>query len=718
MSRPRKSDVYKANATALGDLATPLRDAAKTLRGSAERGYTTIDNFDWLGDTREAAVGRAQREMTQNRAKADHLDALADAYENGSKTMQPMIESLKSKGQGLEGNHFEVAEDWKVTDKYDYDAARKLAKMMDPDGSAGLQAQVDQLQAQRANEATTETGNLQRLADELGTADTNTDTAIGRALAALGQPPAPAPAAGTARASTGPAVAATPTAGPVDPATVDPKVLGLLPGVDPRATAPGMPAGSLPELLDAASKTKPTIDPRAGSLTDKLLRIDPTMAARQTYVEKIPGVDPNSPAGQAGIAAVRNLAQAQGLTPAQVEAKVQDAIKASSQDRYVTKFADPNAPSASPSEHVSRDFGEQFNRFTYGVSESATHTVDGQIEQAKILAGQGGPGQPTAAEAWKALGINAAHQAHELMTDPLAAPKMGIQEARDFANSPSEYIGKNIIHGTEALATGAIGGEAAAGARGLLGDLVGTEGRTATHELGDSTPGHHTPAGGDHTPLPMEHGGTPLRSAEDILNDSRAAHRAERDQMEWDRGERNLQDIATQRGVSVDDLPRTPQYDLNHPAYTDKHAADHSAEIDRQTQLWEHGFNTQTVQQVLDNMEIPRAPTTDLRDALREGLNVQGYDDLRAAGYSAADAKVHARDYAEAQFPKDSGLIPQPVLHNPDGGLGGPPVPITYGDWQVNNALGTLTKQQKDVVRAWLLDQDPNAIVNIRLDGG
>ncbi|NOR99678.1 RNase A-like domain-containing protein [Mycobacteroides abscessus] len=508
MSRPRKSDVYKANATALGDLAKPLREAARTLRGSAQRVYTTIDDFDWLGDTREAAVGRAERDMTQNRVKADHLDALAEAYENGSKTMQPMIEGLKSKGQGLEGNTFEVSEDWKVTDKYDYAAARRLATMMDPDGTAGLQAEVDKLQARRANEATAETGNLQKLADELGVADTNTDTAIGKALAALGQAPGPAPAAGTAGPSATP-VAATPTAGAVDPATVDPKVLGLLPGIDPSATKPGTPAESLPDLLAAASKTKPTLDPNAGSLTDKLLRIDPTMAARQTHVEKIPGVDPNSPAGQAGIAAVRNLAQAQGLTPAQVEAKVQDAIKASSQDRYVTKFADPNAPSASPSEHVSRDFGEQFNRFTYGISESATHTVDGQIEQAKILAGQGGPGQPTAAEAWKELGINAAHQVHELTTDPLAAPKIGIEQAKDFINSPSEFIGKNIIHGTEALATGAIGGEAAAGARGLLGDLTATEGRALTHELTDSTPAHHTPAGGDHTPSSAgDHGGS------------------------------------------------------------------------------------------------------------------------------------------------------------------------------------------------------------------
>lgn len=286
-------------------------------------------------------------------------------------------------------------------------------------------------------------------------------------------------------------------AAPTDPATIDPKVAALVPGLDPNATkaAGALPQGSLPELLDAASKAKPPIDPSAGSLTDKLLRIDPTMAARQSHVEKTPGqaLDPNSPAGKASINSLRGMYQSQGLPPAQVEAKVQEALKAGGQDQYAVKFADPNAPSATPSEHVSRDFGEQFNKFTNGISDAATRTIDGQIEQGKILTGQAGPGAPGVAEAWKELGINAAHQVHELTTDPLAAPKMGIEQAKDFINSPSEFIGKNIIVGTEALATGGIGGEAALGARGLLGDLTGTEGRALTHGLDDATPSHHTP---------------------------------------------------------------------------------------------------------------------------------------------------------------------------------------------------------------------------------
>lgn len=234
---------------------------------------------------------------------------------------------------------------------------------------------------------------------------------------------------------------------------------------------------------------------------------------------------------------------------------------------------------------------------------------------------------------------------------------------------------------------------------------------------GNPTIGDHSPVGGDHHPNgPVaDHGGAPLRSPDDILHEARESHRAERDQMDWDRGEQNLQDLATHHGVSVDELPRTPQYDVDSPSYTDKHEANHSAEIDRHAQLWEHGLNTQSVQQVLDHMEAARPPSTEIRNDLREGLYDYGVEDLIDAGYSASDAKRLARDYADAQFPAGSGLIPQPVIHNPDIKFGGYTNGLTYGDWQVNNALGNLTKQESDAFKAWLKTQDPNAIVNIRL---
>ncbi|EIC63619.1 hypothetical protein OUW_20586 [Mycobacteroides abscessus M93] len=419
----------------------------------------------------------------------------------------------------------------------------------------------------------------------------------------------------------------------------------------------------------------------------------------------------------------RKLLQGQGVPADQIESRVNAAVQSAQNPHFMPDAEPMRTPGQVP---LHNSPGDQFNDIVGRANDSATKTIDGQIEQAKVLTGQAGPGAPGVAEAWKQVGLGAVQQVHELTSDPLAAPKMGIEQAKEFYNHPGEFIGKNLIHGTEALGGGAIGGEAAAGARGLLGDLTGTEGRALTHGLDDASPGHHTPAGGDHpgggrpgpehgVPAAAEHSVGPLRSADEILHEARDAHRAERDQMDWHRGEQNLQDLATHHGVSVDELPRTPQYDIDHPTYTDKHAAEHAAEIDRQTQLWEHGFNTQSVQQVLDNMDATRPPSTGLRDELREGLSDYGYEDLRKAGYGPQQAEQLAKTYANEQFPKDSGLIEQPVIHNPDGAIGGYKDALTYGDWQVNNALGNLTKQEKDALRAWLQTQDPNAIVNINL---
>ncbi|GFG83280.1 hypothetical protein MPRG_65560 [Mycobacterium paragordonae] len=172
--------MYKANANALGDMATPLRETATKLASSGERVHNTVHDFDWQGQARDAAAVRADRELTQDRIVAADMNALADAYENGRDTMQPIIDGLKAKAQGLEADHFAVSEDWVVTDTYDYAAAKKLATLMGLDDSA-----INALQAQRANEAATETGNLQRLADALGTADADTAAAINNATAAL-----------------------------------------------------------------------------------------------------------------------------------------------------------------------------------------------------------------------------------------------------------------------------------------------------------------------------------------------------------------------------------------------------------------------------------------------------------------------------------------------------------------------------------------------------
>lgn len=209
--------------------------------------------------------------------------------------------------------------------------------------------------------------------------------------------------------------------------------------------------------------------------------------------------------------ATRALLQKQGVPADQIEQQVNAAAERAQTPHFLHDAEPMRRPGEVP---LHNSPGDQFNDIMGRASDSATKTVDGQIAQAKILTGQAGPGAPGVAEAWKELGINAAKQAHELTTDPLAAPKMGIEEAKEFYNHPGESIGKNIILGTEALATGGVGGEAAAGARGLLGDLTGAEGRALTHDL----PGSHDPLPTAHAPdhpAPQAEHHTPIGDSPD-----------------------------------------------------------------------------------------------------------------------------------------------------------------------------------------------------------
>ncbi|MDM2171565.1 WXG100 family type VII secretion target [Mycobacteroides abscessus] len=242
-------------------------------------------------------------------------------------------------------------------------------------------------------------------------------------------------------------------------------------------------------------------------------------------VGAVPGVgniDKTKPAKLAPTLADRDVPAFKDLTrqnlinakvPAdQIEQRVNDAVKAAQAPRFLPDADPMRTPGEVP---LHNSPGDQFNDIVGRANDEATKTIDGQIEQAKILTGQAGPGAPGVAEAWKDVGLGAAQQVHELTSDPLAAPKMGIEQAKDFYNHPGEFIGKNLIHGTEALAGGAVGGEAAAGARGLLGDLTGTEGRAITHGLDNP---HPTPTvehgggggiSGDHTSGVGDHGGGP-----------------------------------------------------------------------------------------------------------------------------------------------------------------------------------------------------------------
>lgn len=185
VTRPQKTTVYNANANALADLAAPTRDVGRRMLQAAEDVRRTVHGLDWKGDTQNACDGRADRELAQDRKVAAGYDALASAYENGAKAMQPMIDGLRSQAKGFEDDDFDVSEDWQVTDRYNYNMGKMALMLLGSDEQAA-QDQMDSLKAQRANEAATGTATLQRLADELGVADSNTKKAINAAKAELG----------------------------------------------------------------------------------------------------------------------------------------------------------------------------------------------------------------------------------------------------------------------------------------------------------------------------------------------------------------------------------------------------------------------------------------------------------------------------------------------------------------------------------------------------
>ncbi|SPX81925.1 endonuclease [Mycobacteroides abscessus] len=135
---------------------------------------------------------------------------------------------------------------------------------------------------------------------------------------------------------------------------------------------------------------------------------------------------------------------------------------------------------------VARQFGQGVNS-----------RVDGIIDEAKNLTGQGGPGSPGVAESWAKFALGTADQ----MANPLGSLP---GEVKDAVNDPAGFAGKKLFDVSSIAATGPLGGEAAAGARGLLGDLTGTETRALTHGIDDATPGHHTPRTVDH---PAPHAG-------------------------------------------------------------------------------------------------------------------------------------------------------------------------------------------------------------------
>ncbi|MCX8557213.1 hypothetical protein OS121_19355 [Mycolicibacterium mucogenicum] len=753
---PTRSEIESWPTQHLDDAASRWRTAAATGVRAFEQHYRNIvspGGTEWTGAANDAAVDRVTGDLGVVRHHADVTTEAAHLAETGAEDIRAVKKLAVEAIVEATEDGFTVAEDLSVTDARRYDIttvadrnkaakehaefiAFRAAQLVATDSLAGtrLESKAAQLQGitfQREGDGAHD--------PTVRMVDNKTTTAAGDTKDKPGEKPGEKPAE-QATGQIGPFAVpkevedAAKRAGlkPPDGKAPDPTGLGELLGAgDPATAKPGedKPGNGLPPVLS-----------QLGTPIDRPMTPPKPAAA--------PRFDPNTPEGRAGIAAARQTLLHDGVPAAEVDQRLAAMTAQAQQPLPPPPMHELGPKPALPG--LGEQLGDKFNNFINDAHDQFYNRLDSTVNTAQNLTGTGGDGHPGVADSWKELGqATLSHQLEDPLhlrdpmgtLGPIGALNSTVHDVPEMVEHPGKYFGDRLFDGAAAAPGAILPGEGAL-ARGALESALthsvehGVERGAVAGVAHDPVPAvPHAPMdvphnsdhgpighGGDTAPPTMEHHAPDIpRSAADILHETRDWHRAERDQMDWDRGEQNLHDLAAQHGVSVDQLPRTPQYDIDHPTYTDKHAADHSAEIDRHTQLWEHGFNTQSVQQVLDNMDAPRAPTTDLRSDLRQGLYDYGYDDLRESGYSAAEADRLSREYAEAQFPRDAGLIPQPVIHNPDGAIGGYPTPYTYGDWQVNNALGNLTKQEKDALRAWLLTQDPNAIVNIRLgrhDGG
>lgn len=157
-------------------IATGIRDAADDMQ-------KTVDGLNWSGEGRRGAANRAERERSQMRLVADAFDDLATACRNGQDSMAPMVVTAKQTVTTLRDSGFEVDNaDWSVSDPYNYQAALEAAG-----DNQSLIDQVNSLQSTRTTEAANQTVTLQRLAADLGWADSAAATAIRNALNSIEQ---------------------------------------------------------------------------------------------------------------------------------------------------------------------------------------------------------------------------------------------------------------------------------------------------------------------------------------------------------------------------------------------------------------------------------------------------------------------------------------------------------------------------------------------------
>ncbi|MGW0451928.1 hypothetical protein [Gordonia sputi] len=168
----RLDDMFTASnrATSLGDFAY---DEGSTVN-------TTVTGLDWSGVARSAAVDRAGREQREFNRVGAAFDKLALAITSGHDSMTRLASLLKNKASGYEESDYEVADNWTVTDGYNYSLADALAAD-DPD----MQQRLATLKQDRADAARDATTDLKTTAREFSDADITCANSVRAAAAAL-----------------------------------------------------------------------------------------------------------------------------------------------------------------------------------------------------------------------------------------------------------------------------------------------------------------------------------------------------------------------------------------------------------------------------------------------------------------------------------------------------------------------------------------------------
>ncbi|MGC4936223.1 polymorphic toxin type 15 domain-containing protein [Gordonia sp. DT30] len=192
---------------------------------------------------------------------------------------------------------------------------------------------------------------------------------------------------------------------------------------------------------------------------------------------------------------------------------------------------------------------------------------------------------------------------------------------------------------------------------------------------------------------------------EKVCGDQRDRHRAELRELERARHTEELEqsDIDTASRDSAahgEDLT----YLLKNPYRYLGEGADRQ-EAAGQLDAQRHGMETRSVDELLeaiDTYDGTREATAGLRSELRKQLRDRCFDALVGEGISPETAEEVAEAYADVQL-YGSGSD-QVITHNNDQVAGGRRSASTYGDRDVNGALGSTNQQEKAALRAWLQD--------------